>query len=218
MNVEAFIAEFRRVMADTAVPYLWSDEEVVTYLNDAEKEACERALLLEDKLSPAVCSIALVANQADYPLHESIIQIKRLMFRGRKLDETSVEQMDGDDPRWETRSGEPRQFIYSATAGLRMVPKPVIPEIVQLTVYRLPLDSLSADNDTGVPEVPARHHMRLLNWVYRCAYLKHDSETYNRDKAELQESTFQASFGIRESANVMRKHRDKAPNVVQMRW
>ena len=62
MNVEAFIGEFRRVMADTAVPYLWSDEEVVTYLNDAVKEACERALLIEDRITTAVCSVALVAN------------------------------------------------------------------------------------------------------------------------------------------------------------
>lgn len=218
MNVEAFLAEFRRVLADTAAPYLWSDEEVVTYLNDAEKEACERALLIEDRMTPAVCSIALVANQADYPLHESILKIKRLAFRGRALDETSVEQMDNDDPQWETRKGEPRQFIYSETAGLRMVPTPVAAEPIALTVYRLPLEALSADNESGEPEVLPRHHMRLLRWVYRCAYLKHDSETYNPDKAEIHEAAFQASFGIREDANVMRKHRDRAPNVVQMHW
>lgn len=218
MNVEAFIGEFRRVMADTAVPYLWSDEEVVTYLNDAVKEACERALLIEDRVTTAVCSVALVANQTDYRLHESVIQIKRLTFRGRALSETSVEQMDNEDPLWESRTGEPRQYIQGESTGLRLVPAPRIAGTVNLTVYRLPLDDLSADNDSGTPEVPARHHMRLLPWMYRCAYLKHDSETYNREKAELHEMIFQGSFGIRPDANVMRKQRDRAPNLVQMHW
>jgi len=218
MNVEAFIGEFRRVMADAATPYLWSDEEVTTYLNDAVNEACERALLIEDRVTTAVCSVAMVANQTDYPLHKSVIQIKRLAFRGRALSETSVEQLDNDDAQWEGRTGEPRQFIYSETAGLRMVPAPRSAGTVNLTVYRLPLVDLSVDNDSGIPEIPARHHMRLLPWMYRCAYLKQDSETLNESQAAKHEAAFVASFGARPDANVMRKQRDKAPNLVQMRW
>jgi len=218
MNVEAFIGEFRRVMEDTATPYLWSDEEVTTYLNDAVNEACERALLIEDRVTPAVCSVALVANQADYRPHDSVIQIKRLAFRGRALSETSVEQMDNDDAQWEGRTGEPRQFIYGEATGLRLVPAPRSAGTVSLTVYRLPLVALSVDNDSGIPEIPARHHMRLLPWVYRCAYLKQDSETLNESQAAKHEAVFVASFGERPDANVQRKQRDRRPQVVQFNW
>lgn len=218
MNVADFIAEFRRVTDDVKTDYLWEDEEIVNYLNDAVNEACERALLLEDRNTAATCSIALQAFQGDYALHPSVIKVKRLTFRGRALNETSVEAMDAQDPDWESRTGQPRQYICGQNAGLRLVPAPVAGESIALTVYRTPITALTMDDDTAEPEIPARHHMRLLSWVYRCAYLKQDSETLDRDKAERHERIFEASFGARPDANVMRKQRDRRPHVVRFGW
>jgi hypothetical protein len=35
-------------------PYLWDDNEIDSYINQAEREACERALLIEDDTPPSV--------------------------------------------------------------------------------------------------------------------------------------------------------------------
>ena len=38
----------RQRLRDTVKPYFVSDLEIDAYLNEAEREACERALLIED--------------------------------------------------------------------------------------------------------------------------------------------------------------------------
>ena len=113
MKVDDFIARFRAAVADEVHGQFWSDAEIVSYLNEAVQEACERAKLIEDRSMP----LALVPGQDTYDLHPSVFEIKRLTFRGRPLDETSVEELDCDAPGWELRSGEPRCFIFEQASG-----------------------------------------------------------------------------------------------------
>ena len=218
MTLADFIAEFRSVRDDTQAPYLWSDEDITRYLNDAVNEACERALLIEDRTTSAVCIISLEVGEPSYPLHDSIIKVKRVVFDGRPLSETSVEKLDADDSYWESRSGDPREYLLESNISIRFDRKPTAVADVSLTVYRTPLEPLSVDNMEGVPEIKALYHMRLLPWVYRCALLKHDAETYDKDRADQQEAIFTMNFGERPDANVQRKRRDKRPPVVQVIW
>lgn len=218
MNVSGFIAAFRLSAQDAVAPYLWSDAEIVDYLNDAIDEACERALLIEDRTTPAACSITLVANQADYTLHASIIKVKRLTFRGRALTETSVEAMDAGDSQWESRTGEPQSYILTSNRGLRMVPTPTAGDVVALTVYRTPVNPLAVSPGTATPEIPERYHQRLMDWVRRCAYIKPDSEVFDQAASERYEAAFTANFGARIDANVQRKHRDRRPHTVRFSW
>jgi hypothetical protein len=51
---------------------------------------------------------------------------------------------------------------------------------LRLAVYRLPLNPLCQDSDE--PEIPQQHHIRLLDWVLRCAYLKQDPDTYDKNQ------------------------------------
>ena len=61
------------VCNDTSAGYLWRDEEIIRYLNSAVDEACERALLLEDRSSAACCQSDLDAAETTYALHPSVI-------------------------------------------------------------------------------------------------------------------------------------------------
>ncbi len=223
MRVQEFIQRFRETVDDTVKKQFWTDEEVVFHLNEAVQEACERAKLLEDRTTPAVCSIALEAGKSTYLLHPSVLEIKRLTLRGRPLHETSVEELDCTHPAWETRQGVPRQFLLEQANGrgmpqLRLVPTPVEAEAIALTVVRGALKPLSADDCRGQPEIHERFHTRLLDWVYHRAYLKQDSEVFNPDKAAVSLALFERSFGARPDANVQRKQRDRRPPVVRFRW
>jgi len=223
VNVADFIDEFRDAVDDHADPPFWSSENIVRYLNEAVQEACERAKLIEDRSTPAVCSITLQAGESTYPLHPSVFEIKRLTFRGRPLDETSVEELDADVPGWEARSGQPRLYIFEQASGLRpaqvrLVPTPTATDTIALTVCRGALKPLSADNDAGRPEMPERFHRRLLDWVLHRAYLKQDADAFDPSKAAVSLGLFVQAFGERPDANVQRKRRDKRPPVVRMHW
>lgn len=219
MKVEDFIARFRAAVFDDAVPPFWSGEEIVSYLNEAVQEACERAKLIEDRSM----SLALVPGQDTYNLHSSVFEIKRLAFRGRPLDETSVEALDAEFPGWEARAGLPRYFVFEQASGVqppkvRLVPTPIVAESASITVYRGALKPLSADNDTARPEIPERFHERLMDWVMHRAYLKQDADTFDPNKAAVSLGLFVQAFGDRPDANVQRKQRDRRPPVVHCNW
>ena len=141
MNVAEFIAAFRADLVDNDTPPLWSDADIVRYLNDAIQEANERAFLTEDRATPAVCSITLTAGVSTYNLHPSVIRIKRLTYLGRPMVETSVEAMDCESSNWESRSGEPRRYIFEQASGVnpakvRLWPTPTSAGTLALTVNR----------------------------------------------------------------------------------
>lgn len=223
MKVADFIEAFRDQVTDHAVPPFWSDAQIVRYLNEAVQEACERAKLIEDRLTPAVCSVTLVPDVATYQLHASVFEIKRAILRGRPLDETSVEDMDADCTGWESLKGLPRAYIFEQASGarpasIRLVRIPTQADTLALTVFRGALKPLSADIDTAKPEIPERFHERLMDWVLHRAYLKQDADTFDPDKAAVSLALFVQAFGERPDANVQRKRRDKRPPLVRMSW
>lgn len=219
MQVDGFITRFRDAVHDLAEPYFWTDGEIVAYLNEAVQEACERAKLIEDRSM----SIALLPGQDTYDLHPSVFEIKRLSLRGRSLDETSVEELDCDAPGWEGRTGQPRWFIFEQASGVqppkvRLVPTPAMAGEVGLTVYRGALQALSTSLPMAKPEIPARFHERLMDWLMHRAHLKQDAEVFDTSKAATSLALFVQSFGERPDANVQRKQRDRRPPVVQCNW
>ena len=230
MDVEQFIARFRSVLDDQANALgggggdtFWSDEEIVGYLTEAVNEVAERALLIEDHTTPAVCAITLLAGVGEYTLHPSVIRIKRLTWNARPLSETSTEALDDEHLAWETLPGRPCSFVHTGSDTLRLFRIPRAEDIavapaLALTVYRTPLAPYSLDNLTEVPELKTLYHDRLMQWMYRCAYLKKDSEIFDPNAAAKHEAAFTAAFGQRPDANVQRKRRDKRPPVVRMRF
>lgn len=216
MTLEDFIAEFRRVRQDEQSGYLWSDEEITSYVNEAINEACERALLIEDRTTETVCTISLTVGESSYPLHDSIIKVKRVTLDGTVLPETSIEKMDELDTFWENRSGTPTRYMLDGNMGIRFDRMPTVAEYASMTVYRTPLEPLAAATD--VPEIKSLYHLRLMPWVYRCALLKQDSEVFDQSEAEKQEATFIRNFGERPDANVQRKRRDRRPPIVRAIW
>jgi hypothetical protein len=216
MTLADLIAAFRSRAADTKAPYLWSDEEVTRYLNDAINEAATRAHVIRDQVTPAVTQIDIDTDSVTYPLHESILKIDRakLASQGFPLNRTTIERLDRDWPKWEQATGKPMYYIEDA-GRLRLVPRSNVADTLSLIVYRLPLAPLVEDEDA--PELHPRDHARLLDWAMRCAYLKEGTETLDEAKAQKYELMFQNSFGRRDDANVERKQREGRVPVVRMR-
>ena len=240
MTLGEIIANFRLRAFDSVAPYLWSDDELREFADDAENESCERAYLLRDTTTPEICNVSVIAGTASYLLDSRILVVTRA-----KLDNTAVplglmstEAMDrtaGAMPRdwrtqsrswmadvgggWEQRSGTPAVALLDPEGTrwkLTLTPKPVVNDTLRLQVFRLPIGPLSID-EGNVPEIPYRLHPRLVDWMMYRAYSKQDVETKDTVKAAQAEAAFAASFGPRVDANVRRKQLDRAPNVTVFR-
>jgi hypothetical protein len=209
---------FRARAFDTAAPYLWSDVELQEYLDDAQNEAAERALLLRDSSTAEICEVAITAGESTYLLDERILQIERakLDSQTRPLVLTSVDELDRTSPGWGSRTGSTTTIAIDAEGAgwvARLVGVPSVDDTLRLQVFRLPMQSIALPGDE--PEIAKRLHVRLVDWMMFRAYSKKDAETKDEVKAAEYEAIFTSAFGPRVDANVRRKQRDRSPKVVQ---
>lgn len=220
MNLSELVKATRSRADDQADPPLWTDQEIIDYLNESEREACIRARLIEDMDTPEVTRLPLRAGKGLYDIHCSILAVRRVYLQNAKsaLAESSIEYQDDQSfSDWMTRIGTPRWYIFhEGNSQLRLVDAPKSDDTAILRVHRMPLRPMKSPTDR--PEIHPKHHVRLIDWALRMAYLKQDADTYDEQKAAKYEAMFTASFGIREDANVLRKHADKDPPIVKSNW
>lgn len=199
------IASIRDRLDDIAQPYLWSDTELAGYLNEAQREACVRAKLIRDRVTPAVVEISLTDSDVWYPLHQKIIQVDAAFYNGVRLYEMPEDGIEDT-----TTTGTPTYYVVDGQ-NIRVYPLNTVAADLTLVAFRLPLANIDAGHD---PEIPEEHYYRLIDWAVRCAYLKRDSDAYDENRAATHESLFEKSFGKREDANVRRKHNELRLNTV----
>lgn len=200
MNLEELEDLARTLARDkTTTPYLWPSTFIVQALNDAQWEACRRARLIIDSTTPVVCRITLAAGAPSYPVHESVIFIRRakLSTRAEPLGFARVRDMDEHVPDWEAETGEVVGWVADYTTGrfrpYRIPTAAEVPASVTLTVVRGPLKAMKEAGDK--PEIHPRFHYNLVHWALFRMYSVHDSQTYNPKKAAEHAALFAAEFG-----------------------
>lgn len=203
--------QLRERLDDLAQPYLWSDSELTSYLNEAEREAAVRALLIRDRSTANVCEIALADGDDWKDLHPSVLEIEYMYLihpvTSQKIP--VVEMMEEElnsSPSMLTAKGIPSRYIHVGQE-IRLYPMPNGTMDLELIVRRLPLADMVDDGDE--PEIPAEHHYRLIDWAARCAYMKRDSDAEDATRAAKHDTLFTESFGLRPDANVRRKRNQK---------
>lgn len=190
----------REQLDDAAAPYLWSDVELDAYLNEAEREAAIRARLLVDSTTSAVCQITVTADTQDFPLDPRIFMIRRakLASESYPLSFIQLNSLDSEYPGWDDSGLPYNRFTIGLGSDTISLPKQDVETTLTMTVVREPLAEMNDDEDS--PEIPARYHVKLLEWVrYRC-YLKPDAETEDKKRAAESYVLFEAEFGPRRTA------------------
>lgn len=219
MTLADLIDIFRERAEDTAQPYLWSDDTLLRFASEAQRQACIRAHLLRDSTTTAICELDVAADATDVGLSPLVLDVLKARLDGiaQPLGITSADQMDADDDQWEARSpAQPTHLVLERNgAGLagRLWPTPIADVTLRLRVIRLPLLAAFTDGDE-TPEIPTQLHEQLVDWMLHLAYLKKDAETFDPDAAATAAARFTASFGELPDANVRRKQADRRPNVV----
>lgn len=218
MNLGEALIELRDRLDDIAEPYLWSNERLVQYIEDAQAEAADRARLILDDESP-LTRFTTEADKALYRLDPAILNVEAVLLDGFPLERNHEQWLDEHRPRWRSDTGHPLSFIEREDGKhIRLHPTPQSAVPVQMQVYRLPREPLAADDLDAEFEIHERHHMRMLDWAARLAYLKRDADTEDRRRADTHEAFFIESFGIRRDANVQRKQRPRRVPTVTPSW
>lgn len=174
MRLQGLIDAFREVAFDTVQPYLFSDNQLILYANEAQVEACRRARLITDSLTAddgiystntftgtdstatvtvtadhPICLHTVTASQASIRLDPRVIFVRRVKIASRELPLQKIRREDLDiaHPGWE--DGDPGDVIAycSNYQKFRIFFETKFPaaDTVRLTVIREPLFPMSLD-------------------------------------------------------------------------
>jgi hypothetical protein len=193
---------YRSLARDAVVPYLASDTDLNTFLNEAHDEAAIRARLIHDDSTTAVCDITVAAVATVYPstysLHASLYELTSVrLFTPSDgdpvyLDLVSREWLNRNRPDWRESTEQPLYAIQHDNT-LRIVPTPSADGLLKLEGYRLPLAAMLADWDS--PEINGAHHRHLVQWALHRVYGVPDSEMYDADRSARALAEFERHFG-----------------------
>lgn len=224
MNLKELIATFRTDALDTVgPPYLWDNETVIRFLNEAEDEACIRQKLIREKADPELCRIDVKQGISTYDLNPKVIDIvyASLVFVGSenmlpyKLGTTTSDELDATRPMWRVLPFRPQAIIPYDTS-IEVDCKPDTDYVINLEVYRLPKCQMKQLADR--PEINPIHHRHLVKWALFRAFSMPDADTFDGKRAETFENQFDEYFGKRPTANNRRRQNASKPHRNRAVW
>ena len=220
MTLDELIKAFRIRANDKIEPFLWSDEEVTSFLNDAQKEAAIRGRLIYDTAD----TISLHKDVAVYSISKFLYEISEANYNGndgiegRSLILRTPEEMrleHGDN--WKSKVGTPR-YIAISGGYCRVAPIPEKAGSLDLEGYRLPIAFDLSQKETSEPEIAEPHHSYLVYWALNLAFSIPDSEVFDPQRAQLAEREFTQYFGLRPDSDLRAETSLNLPHVVKGFW
>lgn len=179
---------------DQAEPYLWPDELVRHYIEDAQQWFCRLTQGIEDARTNEVCRIDIVPFQQWYDISPLILKIRSATLRmsGCDIEVLSHEKFRRQGLVFDGFLGRVQKLVSGESkATLRAWPMPDRADIIDLAVFRLPLDPVVAALGQEL-EIDEQHHAALLMHMKYRAYSVAGSETFNANKAAEYDAMFKA--------------------------
>lgn len=199
-----------------ASDYLWSDDTLIRYINEAQRRFARRTLCIRDKNTAQACQLTTVSGQDEYPLDPSVIAMLSLRMAGdfsdlarsghSGLDTYNMPDSFFFDPSQLSQlpPGKPVAYATDETlvendfgsmgvVSLRLYPVPSATYagiIGTMRVCRLPIAHLSKDDLDAVPEIPHDYHLDMLDWAAYLALRVVDLDAGSPERAQ----EFRASF------------------------
>jgi hypothetical protein len=196
--------------------YLWTDETLVRYINEAQRRFACRSLVIRDATTPEVVDVVLETGVIEYQLNPAVLAVISAKLEGEQTDlgraghSILSRSTQSADVNWDmalSSNVQPGKPVAIATdeevveddAGtlsavtLRVFPAPSAAyngQKIKLRVCRKPINELVLNNLEAVPEVPEDHHIEMLDWAAYLALRIVDQDSGNRTRA----NDFAASF------------------------
>jgi len=189
MNTTELLDYFRSQVVDEKKPYLWTDDEIFRFMDEAQNTFCRLTEGIADAVTPEVVTVSIVAGEIFAETHPSI-----LLFRSAILTSTDYPldiKNHTDILKWTNQIGTISQMIIGLQKDMvRWNYMPRDDDEVQLIVYRLPLEPLKGP-ELEI-EVEAVHHVSFVHWMKHLAYAKQDADTWDPKASETGKAMFEA--------------------------
>ena len=222
VNSGELIEAWRADVLDDVEPYLWSQTEAVRYAEAAYRRFVRLTGGIHDFTSP-LTRVDIVAGEELAAVSPLILRFDKAQREsdGREItiaNWTDQALMRRDDYGvssflYNDRApGEVRYMVIGSEVGkVKWVSPPAADDVALLQVYRLPLAHIVDETHT-LSEVNEDYHIHLLDWMKYLAYLKRDTETYNKRASDEHRAAFIQSCA--EAKAEMDRYRSKV-RVVQ---
>ncbi len=185
MVVSDFLYEVRRVLVDTQEPYLWDDEELLSYLNEILFFTIREAGLMELKYQ-----FQTQSDIQSYPLPNGFEVIISVYCNNKKLSEYLYDYIENLDFK-----GEPRYFGISTSS---IVLYPIPDNIYDISIYYVGniISPLVLDSELPIPEW---FNLFLKHGIMWRAYLKEDTEIFDMKLAQYHRQEFMNGINLLKS-------------------
>lgn len=214
MNLGELRAELRGRLDDLGTPPLWSDVFLDSAINEAQREACERARLLRVETS-----ITVAVGDNTYSLDPGVIEVDRegrITIAGKDypIVGTSREVLNSQEPNWRNRTGRPENFAF-------VLDDPSDPTVV---LSRLPtvagtlklgtvVEPVEMTGDTDEPQIDTKYHKNMLLYAEHRAYSTRDADKGSEALATSRLDQFERWFGPKPSAKMRRMQQTRHTHV-----
>lgn len=198
--------------------YLWEDETLVQFINEAQRRFAVRALNLRDGTTDEATLVVLKAGVATYALHPSVISVISAKRADQDADLTRVghtlfSAARAATDRWIDpsvyRGHQPGPTLgYSTDEAvndidgdsfeqitLRVYPTPTADQdgkTLRLRVVRKPINELVPTALGASPEIPSDHHIEMLDWAAYLALRIVDDDAGSAKRAQEFAQSFEA--------------------------
>lgn len=197
--------------------YLWTDAQLVLFINEAQRRFAAQSLVLRDGTTPECTEVILVEGQDTYTLHERVFAVLSAKREGDRSDLTRVGHSILSQYRSPTQTWlDPDRYnylpdgkvlVYSTDEYLadddscafeqvilRVYPTPDAAEAgtkLKLRVVRLPLQDFELADLNQQCEIPLLHQINMLDWAAYLALRIEDDDAGNKSSAKRYAESFQ---------------------------
>lgn len=203
-TVDSLIEQFRTQMDDNIEPYLWHEDRIVEWLDEAQKIFAERTKYFKGSESIAVLS----ADGGDFATPAYALEIRRAILtsnptplfignfnaidRGAVYSDYGID-LNGD---WEALTGTPRLLVLDEKTGYgRLVPKPPADDTIKIHYFRYPLKDITSSSST-LELTDTRHQRIMVVYARAMAYGDHDADVYDPKQEESKLAEFHAKVDV----------------------
>lgn len=193
-DAEGLVEQLRLELDDEVEDYLWSDKELLLYIDLAQKEYAKRTEAFRDSTTAEITQVEIAADdEGNYSpwitFDERVIRVEDAYLESTESELTLHNENELGGGSWRTSTGVPTSLVldYDHSKG-RLVPSPDADDTILLTVVQYPLKNVT---DGGRLEVRDPLHQRgLLDFAKSLAYSKNDADVYNPKLAAEYEAKF----------------------------
>lgn len=196
-SVDNLIEQFRMQMDDNVEPFLWAEDRIVEWIDEAQKVFAEETKIFKGREEIPV----LLINDGEFAMPAYIFETRKGQMNGQSLP---LEIMNFNDiergavnsdygialvGNWEDSTGTPRALITDFKTGIgRLTPKPIADTTVTLAYYRYPLKDINSSS-RKLELTDTRHQRLMVVYARAMAYGDHDADVYDpkQEAAKLEE-------------------------------